>query len=91
MTNKEDRKPFEFTPGASVRTAVGEAVGAASVCWESMEGTGLFDEARAREIANKLMAHIESHSRNEPLVTAQKLLRSYGHNFLADALNEYRR
>lgn len=39
--------------------AVGQAVGAASVCWEDMTGTGVFDEARAREIAAALETFVQ--------------------------------
>jgi hypothetical protein len=36
-------------------TSVGAAIGAASVCWESMSGTGLFDSDRARQISSELL------------------------------------
>jgi hypothetical protein len=39
-------------------TAIQEAIGAASVCWESLEGTGVFDSDRAKKIADELYAHL---------------------------------
>lgn len=40
--------------------AVGQAIRAASVCWEDMSGTGVFDDARAREIAGTLEAFVKN-------------------------------
>lgn len=42
----------------SLETAVYEAIGAASVCWENMSGTGIFQEDRARDIAEQLLHRI---------------------------------
>jgi hypothetical protein len=39
-------------------TAIQEAIGAASVCWDSLEGTGVFDSDRAKKIADELYAHL---------------------------------
>ena len=41
-----------------VRTHVFEALGAASTCWESMEGTGVFDDARAKQTGDDLVAYL---------------------------------
>jgi|GEM_PF-6301406 len=58
------RPEFEFTrregEELTLSTAVHEAIGAASVCWESMNGTGLFDESRAKEVAAKLIEFVEA-------------------------------
>jgi len=51
FTNRQD-EPL------TIETAVFEAIGAASVCWESMEGTGTFQDGRAKEIAETLLALI---------------------------------
>lgn len=55
---------FEFTrhegEELTLQTAVYEAIGAASVCWESMEGTGTFDDDRATEIAQALVDFVEN-------------------------------
>lgn len=37
---------------------IGQAVGAASVCWESMEGTGIFDYKRASAIVDEVLQWI---------------------------------
>lgn len=42
----------------SLRTKVYEAIGAASVCWEDMSGTGVFQDSQAAAIASGLMADI---------------------------------
>ena len=43
----------------SPRTAVQEAIGAASVCWSRMtEHQGVFDSDRAKKIADELLAHL---------------------------------
>jgi hypothetical protein len=39
-------------------TAVGLAIGAASVCWENPGGAGVFDSTRAAQIADELVAHL---------------------------------
>lgn len=55
-------EPFEFAvqPGETLtlEEAVGQAIGAASVCWDDMSGTGEFDSSRASEICDKLLLHI---------------------------------
>ena len=38
-----------------------QGVGAASVCWESMEGTGIFDEARANLISEEIIDWVDKH------------------------------
>ena len=41
-----------------VKEAVFQALGAASVCWESMDGTGTFQSVRATQIGNELLSII---------------------------------
>lgn len=59
----QDRVPFEFTARPeeplNLRRAVQEVVGRASVCWEPMDGTGVFDSTTAIEISDKLIRWIE--------------------------------
>lgn len=66
-------EPFEFTldedGSLGLESAVAQAVGAASVCWESMEGTGVFQEDRATEIVKALMARIYREGNNAILGT----------------------
>jgi hypothetical protein len=58
-------------------SAVHQALGAASTCWESMAGTGVFDDVRARGVADGLLEWIRDNYRNEPqlgLATTGQLL-----------------
>jgi hypothetical protein len=41
-----------------VHTAVGEAVGAASVCWEHVDQAGVFDSERASRIVDDLLTFL---------------------------------
>lgn len=41
--------------------AVGIAIGAASVCWDSMENTGVFQEERAGQIVDELLMLVEKY------------------------------
>ena len=56
--------PFTFDReddgSLSVESAVYQALGAASMCWESMEGTGVFNSDRALKIGEALLAEIEA-------------------------------
>jgi hypothetical protein len=53
---------FEFQPEhdgtLSLESAVFQALGAASVCWENMSGTGVFQSERAKAIGDALLAEI---------------------------------
>ena len=40
-----------------------EALGAASTCWETPEGAGVFDSTRAKELGDGLMSKIDAHVR----------------------------
>lgn len=51
VTDTEVEEPF-----SSFATAVFEGLGAASVCWDSLEGTGVFDSTRAKEIGEAILA-----------------------------------
>jgi hypothetical protein len=52
--------PREETPSERMNRVMGEAIGAASTCWPNMTGTGIFDEARAREILEALRGEVEA-------------------------------
>ena len=45
-------------------TAVGEAVGAASACWDNLEHAGVFDSKTAGEVVDQLMDRIEQEISN---------------------------
>lgn len=51
---------FEFDRADSVESAVFQALGAASVCWEDISGTGIFDSTRAKEIGEALLEFIRN-------------------------------
>lgn len=42
----------------SLEELIGLAVGAASTCWESLDSTGVFDDARARAIVEEVLTRI---------------------------------
>jgi hypothetical protein len=61
----DERAPFAFSstaeqesPEQHRRRVVFEAIGAASTCWESLRGSGVFDEALATEIGETLLAEL---------------------------------
>ena len=50
---------FEFdNREGDLESYVFQAIGAASVCWESLNGTGIFDSTRAKGIGDKLLEKI---------------------------------
>jgi len=55
---------FEFdfrdtdSPEERVRSAVFQALGAASTCWDSLREAGVFDSTRALEIGNALLKEL---------------------------------
>lgn len=59
-------------------TAVGEAIGAASMCWETPEGAGVFQSDRASEIVDDLMYRIDMYGDSLPLVRMPSSLGSAG-------------
>lgn len=52
----------EYDGSLPLESAVFQALGAASVCWESMEGTGIFQSDRAKEIGEALLEVIRAQS-----------------------------
>lgn len=59
----KDNEPFAFDRRESLTltSAVYQAIGAASVCWENPGGAGVFDSDRAAEIAEALLTEIRRH------------------------------
>lgn len=51
---------FDWTTDTDIETAVFEALGAASVCWGNLEGAGIFDSTRAKQIADELIEYFQS-------------------------------
>jgi len=44
---------------AEAREIIGIAVGRASMCWENIEGAGIFDDGRAIEVIEDLLTQLE--------------------------------
>lgn len=57
-------KQFEFQPDEdgtlTLRSAVFQALGAASTCWDNLSGAGVFQSEKAQEVGDKLLAAIKS-------------------------------
>lgn len=68
MTEQEERtaqflardpeKDNMFARAEDLTTVIGEAVGAGSVCWESMSGTGVFQDQQARVIVEHAVQRV---------------------------------
>jgi hypothetical protein len=55
-----DVDPFGWVDDATDRrSAVFQALGAASACWENLSGAGVFDSTRAKAIGEALLAKLE--------------------------------
>lgn len=39
-------------------SAIFQAIGRASMCWEHLEGAGVFDDGTASQIGEELLAHL---------------------------------
>ena len=46
----------EWTVEKPVDEIIGEAIGAASTCWENLEDTGVFNSTMAAQICDELMS-----------------------------------
>lgn len=61
---KSDEEPFAFTRQEdgtiSLESAVFQALGAASYCWDNVEAAGVFDSTRAAQIGEILLREILS-------------------------------
>lgn len=66
MSATNPAEDFEFSPehdgSLSIESAVFQALGAASTCWENLSGTGVFDSDRAKRIGGALVAAINRRS-----------------------------
>lgn len=66
---------FESDGSLSLESAVGQAIGAGSTCWQDLSRTGIFQEDRANEIVNALVDRVkEMTGSNLGLATTQELL-----------------
>lgn len=53
-----DTPIFDWKVDTPVPTAIFEALGAASMCWETPEGAGVFDSSRAAAIGDELIVFL---------------------------------
>lgn len=60
-----DVKIFDWTEETPLEEAIGQSIGAANVCWENMEGTGLFNSDRAKKINDELVEFIKDRYVND--------------------------
>lgn len=49
-----------FDDADTLEAVVFQAIGAGSVCWESLEGTGVFQDGQAREVGEAAVARIRA-------------------------------
>lgn len=53
----------EFLECDSLEQAINMAIGAASACWDNLEGAGVFQSDRARDISDALVELIRDYVR----------------------------
>lgn len=49
---------LHLTEDVDAETAIFIALGAASACWENLQGAGMFDSSRAKVIGEELLEHL---------------------------------
>jgi hypothetical protein len=54
--NRDNELILDHT--VDIEQFIGEAVGAASMCWSNPEGAGVFDSERAARIAEEIKDHL---------------------------------
>lgn len=64
-----------FGEAETIEDAVGQAMGAASTCWEHVDRAGVFDPVRAMEIADALIEFIASKQPMLGYATTHDLIR----------------
>lgn len=57
---KLEEKILNLTVATPIEDAVFQALGAASVCWEKMDNTGIFDSDRCKKIGEELIEYFNS-------------------------------
>jgi hypothetical protein len=58
----ENLVPLELE-NEDLETAVYIAIGAASACWENLEGAGVFESEKAKHIGDQLLEKVRSYVR----------------------------
>lgn len=51
---------MNFTVATELETAVFEALGAASACWDNLEGAGVFESTRCKQIGEELLEYFKA-------------------------------
>jgi len=51
---------FNWEYDTPLHEAIGQAIGAASMCWENVEAAGIFNSSRALEICEELEIFIKA-------------------------------
>lgn len=69
MTTNDFQFDKEDDGSLSLESAVYQALGRASTCWESMAGTGVFDDAAAHDTGQKLLAFLKNYIDDQKLRT----------------------
>lgn len=64
--SKHDATIFGWPVDKPAHEAIGEAIGAASMCWKHVERAGVFDSTRAAMIADELEALLKAKLWIEP-------------------------
>lgn len=76
------RIQFELAKATDGEEVLGLALGAASTCWESIEGTGEFDSVQARLILQDTISRLrELEKPNLGLATTAEILAEFGARF----------
>lgn len=70
-----DAPAMEFDPDLTLEELAYQVVGAASMCWENVEGAGVFDDEKASLVARGLLVRI--HGKLYDLATALRLTQEY--------------
>lgn len=56
----------------ALSTVVFQALGAASVCWETTENAGVFDDHQAKSIGDSLVDYLNHRTRTDPTPVVDK-------------------
>ena len=63
-----------FDDAENTHAAVFQAIGAASMCWETIERAGVFNSDRTKEIAEDLLAFLDAHQPLLGFATTRQLI-----------------
>jgi hypothetical protein len=52
---------MDFGPDTTVREVIFASLGAASACWDHLEGAGVFESDRCKRIGDEVLAWLGAH------------------------------